>query len=51
MAISVGMSQSHKCARERFADVRFVELLDIHNRSVILSAEPLAAVPFSGGGL
>lgn len=32
-------------ASERFADVVLVELLDIHYRSVILSAEPLAALP------
>ena len=32
-------------ARERLADVFLVELLDIHHRSVILSAEPLAALP------
>ena len=30
-------------ACERFADIILVELLDIHHRSVILSAEPLAA--------
>ncbi len=32
-------------ARERLADVILVELLDIHHRSVILPAEPLAALP------
>ena len=32
-------------ASECLANVRFVELLDIHHRSVILSAEPLAALP------
>ena len=32
-------------ASERFADVVLVELFDVHHRSVILSAEPLAALP------
>ena len=32
-------------ARERASYVVLVELLDIHHRSIILTAEPLAALP------
>lgn len=34
-----------KDARERASNVVLIELLDVHHRSVILSAEPFAALP------